>query len=163
MQVVRWVLVVGLAAAWAGCDRGGEGTPQEGTSTATGAESAPVEDGTAGAKDRPGAKPAAPAEPLPRVDGHPVPAVPLEELRPGLSRDSLMSTVGDCVERVKLIKPTPARMSLEVFQPKDAGCEERLGKRHFVVVGNTLQSIEQGLRDKPSDTPRPPRESDRLQ
>ncbi|MDQ3264954.1 MAG: hypothetical protein M3Y59_15040 [Myxococcota bacterium] len=163
MQVVRWVLVVGLAAAWAGCDRGQEATPREGVSTATEGESAPVGEGASAVEDRPGVDAAAPAEPLPMVDGHPVPGVPLEELRAGLSRDALMSTVGDCVERVKLIKPTPARMSLEVFQPKDSGCEERLGKRHFVVVGNTLQSIEQGLRSKPSDTPRAPRESDRLQ
>ncbi len=162
MQVVRWALMLGLAAAWAGCNRGPEETPREGTSSASGGEAAPGEEGTAAAKDRPGANPTAPAEPLPMVDGHPVPAVPLEELRPGLSRDSLMSTVGDCVERVKLIKPTPARMSLEVFQPKDPACEERLGKRHFVVVGNSLQSIEQGLREKPSEIARPPRESDRL-
>lgn len=144
---MRWAGTIALLGLCVGCD-----SPQ-----AEEAHSAPLaaaesrggaaveEQGAAPDSRRSGQDTSEAVKPAREVE---VPVLAPDALRPGISREQLINSLGACGDRVKFLPARSNRRTLEVFQPKDAPCAERFGRRHFVVVADFVDRIEPGLREK---------------
>ena len=115
---------------------------------------AAVPDAPEGAPPDPTASGSEPkAESAPAAEALPGSALSPDSLKVGLEREALVQALGSCGERVKFIEPRSYRRALEIFQPKDGDCAARFGERHFVVVGDRVAQVEEGLRPRPVTQP----------
>lgn len=99
-------------------------------------------------------EPSAPPPPVTALpDTRPLP----KDFEVGQPYDVVMRMLGDCAERIGYRPPGPGSLVVEVVQPREGECRERLGERRLMLVGGVLKEILPGVQPPPKP-PRPPPE-----
>ncbi len=92
---------------------------------------------------------ARPVEPMPDM---PDPQGADPDLKVGMTRDELMTVMGNCAERTTLIPAYRGRSVVEVFQPRrEEACLKRFGPRRIFVAGLTVSEIQPGMDPSPAE------------
>jgi hypothetical protein len=91
-----------------------------------------------------------PERPLPPVTALEENKAPLpKDFALGQSREVVVGLLSECGERVHFLPGGAGGLSVEVYQPKEGKCRERLGERRFMVVGGVLKEIVPGTQPPP--------------
>src|SRR5687768_4059737 len=100
---------------------------------------------------REGDKPAALLhKPVRLPDGGLAAAAAREALKVGMSRQAFLEHAQGCARQIYLAPGGGKVKSSEIFQPRDKGCVEALGARRFVVVGDRVEQIIDGVENVPA-------------